>query len=419
LGATSIFALLSPNLTKPGKAANILMDHGKKKVIHYVDDTKRSSLKGNQGDFSFSEHAMTHKSRLPLLPSSQIHSGPRRSLCMIVRNEEDNLGACLESAADLVDEIVVVDTGSTDRTRDIARRFGARVFDFPWVDNFAAARNESLRHATGDWIFWLDADDRIDAPSRRRLKRLFAKLGNENQVFMMTSVCLTESGIALPMELTYIRLFRNHPEMRWKYRVHEDILAAARVLGARIVRTQIAIQHSGYQDAALRMRKRKRDLRLLQLDYADDPDDPLTLLKLGAAYFNLGRAAKALPILQRSLERTLPDDPIACKVYSAIVECYRLLSRKQEALATCTVGRARYPRDAGLLSQEGPLREAAGDVAGAESCYLQLLRDRAPDHFSAVPAAALQYWTRYRLEALYAKQGRTADAEALWRPRRR
>src|ERR1700730_15626481 len=84
------------------------------------------------------------------------------SLCLIARNEEANLPACLESAADLVDEIVVVDTGSTDRTKEVAARFGARIYDFAWVDDFSAARNESLRHASGDWIFWLDADDRLD-----------------------------------------------------------------------------------------------------------------------------------------------------------------------------------------------------------------------------------------------------------------
>src|SRR5580698_3849853 len=100
------------------------------------------------------------------------------SLCMIVRHEEADLQACLDTAADLVNEIIVVDTGSTDGTMDIARRNRARVFAFPWCDNFAAARNESIRRATGDWIFWLDADDRIEDASGPKLKALFASLSD-------------------------------------------------------------------------------------------------------------------------------------------------------------------------------------------------------------------------------------------------
>ncbi len=73
------------------------------------------------------------------------------SLCLMVRNEEAALPGCLQSAADLADEIIVVDTGSTDRTKEIAANFGAKVFDFPWCDDFAAARNECIRHATGEW----------------------------------------------------------------------------------------------------------------------------------------------------------------------------------------------------------------------------------------------------------------------------
>src|SRR5882757_3140262 len=90
------------------------------------------------------------------------------SLTMIVRNEENNLPRCLESVRGLFDEIVVVDTGSTDRTAEIARSFGARVFDFVWVDDFAAARNAALARARGAYAFWLDADDRLDPPQHAR-----------------------------------------------------------------------------------------------------------------------------------------------------------------------------------------------------------------------------------------------------------
>jgi glycosyltransferase involved in cell wall biosynthesis len=129
------------------------------------------------------EHDMANTNGLPHPTPSRITTRPRRSLCMIVRDEEQDLAECLESVADLIDEIVVVDTGSTDRTCDVARHFGARVFNFPWVDSFAAARNESLRHATGDWTFWLDADDRLSGVNRTKLQRLFAGLGDERQLY--------------------------------------------------------------------------------------------------------------------------------------------------------------------------------------------------------------------------------------------
>ena len=88
------------------------------------------------------------------------------SLCMIVKDEEPVLERCLESVRGLFDEIVVIDTGSVDRTREIALSFGAFVYDFPWRDDFSAARNFSFSKATGNYLFWMDADDVLPPPSR-------------------------------------------------------------------------------------------------------------------------------------------------------------------------------------------------------------------------------------------------------------
>src|SRR5262249_3056776 len=94
------------------------------------------------------------------------------SLCMIVRNNARTFEACLQSIRPWVDAMVGVDTGSTDETPRIAQRLGARVYHFPWCDDFSAARNESLRHARGQWIFWMDSDDVIDADNGRKLREL-------------------------------------------------------------------------------------------------------------------------------------------------------------------------------------------------------------------------------------------------------
>src|SRR2546423_252783 len=98
---------------------------------------------------------------------------PRVSLCVIAKNEAANLAQCLAPLAGIVDEILVVDTGSTDDTKLIARSHGARVVDFAWCDDFSAARNQWLAHASGDWIFWLDADDRVAPSSALQLEALF------------------------------------------------------------------------------------------------------------------------------------------------------------------------------------------------------------------------------------------------------
>jgi hypothetical protein len=98
----------------------------------------------------------------------------RISLTMIVKNEAATLGRCLASVRDLVDEIIVVDTGSSDNTKDIARQYDAGIFDLPWPDSFAAARNESIRHASGQWLLWLDADEYFDDAQRSKLRQLIS-----------------------------------------------------------------------------------------------------------------------------------------------------------------------------------------------------------------------------------------------------
>jgi glycosyltransferase involved in cell wall biosynthesis len=94
----------------------------------------------------------------------------RLSVCLIVKNEEKFLGQCLKSVRDLASQIVVVDTGSTDRTVEIAKEYGAEVYSFAWCDDFSAARNAALEHATGDWVLVLDADEELSAEGREKLK---------------------------------------------------------------------------------------------------------------------------------------------------------------------------------------------------------------------------------------------------------
>jgi GT2 family glycosyltransferase/tetratricopeptide (TPR) repeat protein len=344
-------------------------------------------------------------------------AGPRPtvSLCLIVRNEEANLPDCLRSAADLVDEIIVVDTGSTDRTKELAAGFGARVYDFPWVDSFAAARNESVGHARGQWIFWLDADDRLDEPNRAKLRALFAGLPDENIAYVMKCLCLPDPVNGAATEVDHVRLFRNHPEVRWQYRVHEQILPAIRRQGGGVRWTDVVIHHTGYQDPALRHQKLERDLRLLRLDQAEHADEPFILFNLGSVYQELGQLTEALPLLRRSLDRSAPGDSIVRKLYALLVQGHRQLGQPQEALAVCRQGRGYYPADAELLFHEGLVRRELGDVAGAETCLLRLLQGREGEHFGSVDTGLRGYKARHNLAVLYLEHRRLAEAEMQWR----
>jgi tetratricopeptide (TPR) repeat protein len=334
----------------------------------------------------------------------------RVSLCLIAKNEEANLPPCLGSAADLVHEIIVVDSGSTDRTREVAAQLGARVFDFTWCDDFAAARNESLRHATGDWIFWLDADDRVDEENRRRLRTLFAGLKDENVVYMMTCRCPSKSGTTV---VEHARLFRNHPAIRWQHRIHEQIVPSVQRLGGSVRATDVVIQHAGYEDELLHQRKLERNLRLLQLAHADSRDDPWILLNLGQNYLAFGRAVEGLPLLRRCLELSQPGDFYVRKLYGQLARGYHQLGQRQEAVAVCRAGLMRYPDFGELVFFEGQLLSELGDLIGAEACWVRLLRPGAG--FVSDDLGLCGYKTRQNLGLLYRRQRRDAEAEAQWR----
>lgn len=142
---------------------------------------------------------------------------------MIVRDEEDVLGRCLDSVEGLVEEIIIVDTGSRDRTKEIAARYTGKVFDFAWIDDFAAARNYAFDKAGCDYCMWLDADDVLSGAAREAFLEMKAALTPETDVVMMPyHVGFDENG---QVTFSYYRerIVKNHRGMRWKGAVHEVI----------------------------------------------------------------------------------------------------------------------------------------------------------------------------------------------------
>jgi tetratricopeptide (TPR) repeat protein len=336
---------------------------------------------------------------------------------MIVRNEEINLPGCLGAIDGLFNEIVIVDTGSTDRTREVAQEFGARLFDFVWVDDFAAAQNAALARAKGDYAFWLDADDVIDPPERARLEQVIANLPpGEQTAYVVKCACDPEpNGNGGNTVVDHIRLFPVREDVRWSYRVHEQILPALRRANVPVQWTDVVVRHTGYVDRSLRLKKLNRDSKIMREELAERPDDPFVLFNLGAIAIEQQDWPQAIGYLRHSLAGSAPTDSITRKLCALIARAHQMLREPDQALAACAAGLAFDPDDAELRFREAIVRRQTGDNEGAERCWRRILTLRRPDQFSSVDQGIDGPLTRRNLAALAKERGDHGEATRLWR----
>lgn len=187
------------------------------------------------------------------------------SLSMIVKNEEKYLRACLESVKDVVDEIVIVDTGSIDNTLKIAEEYNSRIFSFTWVDDFSAARNFALSKTSGNWILYLDADERLNEKSKTELKSLISADGKSGVQCIVNSI---DEQKEQPQIMKYIRLFNKSDSIAFEGRVHEQIEQSLIKNEYKIIDSEIEIIHIGYNATPGELNaKGRRNLDLLKKEY--------------------------------------------------------------------------------------------------------------------------------------------------------
>ncbi len=186
------------------------------------------------------------------------------SLCMIVKNEEDNLERCLKSVYDVVDEIIIVDTGSTDKTVEIAKKFGATVFYYKWNNDFSAARNFSLDKAKGDWILLMDADDVLDENGKKMIKVLLKDDKIDAYLFETISYVGDEEGSDALSNLN-VRIIKNKDEYRFIGAIHEQILISILNHGGNVTEVPIKVYHYGYLRKNIKEKdKRNRNMSILK-----------------------------------------------------------------------------------------------------------------------------------------------------------
>lgn len=236
------------------------------------------------------------------------------SLCMIVKNEEDTLARCLISVRDLVDEIIIVDTGSTDKTKEIAALFTNNIYDFKWINDFSAARNYSFSKATKDYIFWMDADDVLLDEDRKRFRIIKEKLDYNVDVVMMNYNYAFDDKGNVVLSHFRERILKREKNFRWSDPIHEYTNISGNIINCDVVVTHRKKHGNSRRnlDILENMVKEGRELT------------PRNLFYLAKEKFNVGDYDGAIEYFNKHLstERGLPVDNVSSCVHLA--KAYRI-----------------------------------------------------------------------------------------------
>jgi tetratricopeptide (TPR) repeat protein len=270
----------------------------------------------------------------------RVREKPQLSLCMIVKDEEKFLAQCLDSVQDVADEIVIVDTGSTDGTLPIAQRFGAKVFHYEWNNDFSAARNAALQHATGDWVLVLDADERLepnDKPKLLEAMRFAAQPAVNIGGYALPFRNYIEGEESGPVIMHYAtRLFRNLPGVAFSGLIHEEATPSIYGLGMQIAFANVLIHHYGYNRNVVDSRnKMERTYTLLFKQLEKEPDNPFHLYNLANTYQYDGKWEDALPYFEKAVALMKAEAFYAAAVYNGWATCLYCLKRYPEAVDKC------------------------------------------------------------------------------------
>ena len=283
--------------------------------------------------------------------------GPTLSICFIVKNEEKRLPLAIESVSNVAAEIVVVDTGSTDRTVEIASQLSARVIEKSWVNDFSVARNHALDAATGDWILCMDADETLASGQNKKLRA--ALLSKADAWFVQLRSPVGADGRCFMH--AFPRLFRNRPEYRFQGRVHEQIFPSLQAAGATVHYSDLMIEHSGYAVEQETARgKLERNLELLYLDLEENPEDALIHFHMGETHTllkNLEGAVKSYRNAIRTGRLTTDHSAVA---HQNLANALLKLGEMEEAI-----------REAGKAMEADPLA-AVTSIMIKGTAYFQM-----------------------------------------------
>lgn len=264
---------------------------------------------------------------------------------MIVKNEEENIKRCLDSVCDIVDEIIIVDTGSSDRTIEIAKNYNARIYNFEWNNNFSDARNLSLEKASCDWILIMDADDEFEREDKDKLLNL-TKNENVNAYFLQTLSYVGENkGLDIIMNLN-VRLIRNKTRYRFYGAIHEQIKPNDIDENKKdaIKVEDVRFYHYGYLNKTVKDKdKRKRNMEIIQKELEKEPNNSFMQFNMGCEYYALGDFKKALEYYEECYKNFNPNLGYTPKLLMRMATCYDQLGIYEKEFWMIETGLRLYP----------------------------------------------------------------------------
>lgn len=338
------------------------------------------------------------------------------SLCMIVKNEERNLDRCLSSVRDFVDEIIVVDTGSTDGTEKVAKSFGAKIYHHRWNNSFADARNYSLLKATEQWILIMDADDEFEREDKEKLLRITKnRIGGPN-VYCGKTLCYSgnvpdNNNVLINLN---VRLIRNKAGYKYEGRIHEQIVLKEEDINSPypIVAADIRFHHYGYLTSYITEKdKHNRNIALIQKELDENPENAFMLFNMGNEYYAMQDIEKSLDFYMRSFKNadlSLGYSPV---LLIRIVMCNEALHMDTALFKFVKLGLQYYPylTDFEFLKATALLR--LKKMEAAIRSYKKCIKMGSPATNINSILGVGTFKPHYALSTIYSKLGDYAKAE--------
>lgn len=294
--------------------------------------------------------------------NSHCKGRPGLSVAVIARNEADVLGDTLSSVRAIADQMIVVDTGSSDTTPLVAGKHGAQVLSCEWTDDFSAPRNRALREVHGEWVLWLDAGERLDAQTAESIRQFVTTEADPGKAFLLLVQVPAATPDGNAERVGRIRLVPNHPGVRFSGRIRETLRPSLEAAGISVELGRWTIHRSARDhDDEVKRRRAQRDVRIIEREMAGVGRTPRLLCALGDVCVNTGRRSQARELYQAAIAQSERGSTEMLEAYYGLLASFDNEPDQREAqLTACVQALEIYPFDAQLLCAMGSYLQDQG-----------------------------------------------------------